>query len=597
MAKKIATAIDIGTDSVKVVQLENTSSGFKIVNFGMERYPRTNVDAEVSDDTIVSTLRDVLSQAGIKPKSVAISIPRALVTAKRLNFHTQTSALTEEEINEMISLQAEVEIPFGASNAIYSHHNMQKSPEGMSAELVAVRKETIARYMGILKSADLQVNAILPSTYAISALALNQLSSNNVEAVHVERSEIPRIGEAIVERNENTTMVIDIGAEYTDLCVIRGNRIAFSRSFPIGGDLLTKAYAKEQGFSFEEAEEYKISNASLESHAPAATPTYEWSSRLSEEIQRSIQAFGRDTLGFVSDANKELRRKRRAERVDSIWMCGRGAAIPGLDQYITDKLEIPTKLWNPLVAFESNLPEELQENLKYSFAVSLGLALNTFTNQVTVNLLPVEEVQRKEKAKQRLFTFSYAAAALLLIVGISVGTNTWLRSRNAQLDKINTTLQAVQKSSEQNKNLLIDDLVMTKMLSPRISPLDILKELSEQFPDRTKIALTNFTLDRTQKVTLNVEANSHAEISNLISRLGRSGLFTDVKSGQISTTEKQKDKQILQAQVTCKLADNAVKYAKELKEKSAIASNKSQSTPKEFQDEGVIKSTSMGNPE
>ena len=623
MAKKIATAIDIGADSVKVVQLENTSSGFKIVNFGMGRYPprlrrdvpRTNVDAEVSDDTIVSTLRNVLSQAKIKPTSVAISIPRALVTAKKLNFHTQTSALTEEEINEMIALQAEVEIPFGASNAIYSHHNVQKSPEGMSAELVAVRKETIARYMGILKSADIQVDAILPSTYAISALALNQLSSNNVEAVHVERSEIPRIGEAIVERkenicldfakevegvrnqDENTTMVIDIGAEYTDLCVIRGNRIAFSRSFPIGGDLLTKAYAKEQGFSFEEAEEYKISNASLESHAPAATPTYEWSSRLSEEIQRSIQAFGRDTLGFVSDANKELRRKRRAERVDSIWMCGRGAAIPGLDQYITDKLEIPTKLWNPLVAFESNLPEELQENLKYSFAVSLGLALNTFTNQVTVNLLPIEEAQRKEKAKQRIFTLSYAAAALILIVGISVGTNTWISSRNAQLERINAVLQDKQRLSKQAKSLLTDDLVMTNMLSPRISPLDVLKELSEQFPDRTKIALTNFTLDRTQKVTLNVEANSHAEISNLISRLGRSGLFTDVKSGQISTTEKQKDKQILQAQVTCKLADNAVKYAKELKEKSAGVSKKSQSEPKEFQDEGVIKRTSMGNPE
>jgi Tfp pilus assembly protein PilN len=79
-------------------------------------------------------------------------------------------------------------------------------------------------------------------------------------------------------------------------------------------------------------------------------------------------------------------------------------------------------------------------------------------------------------------------------------------------------------------------------------------------------------LDRTQKITINVEANSHAEISDLISKLDRSGLFADVKSGQISTTEKQKGKQILQAQITCKLSDNAVKYTQDLREKFAVAS-------------------------
>jgi len=573
VAKKLATAIDIGTDSVKVVQLENTSSGIKIVNFGMARYPRADADAEVSDDVIVNALRNVLSQAKIKAKSVVISIPRILVTAKKLNFHTQTSALTDEEINEMVALQAEVEIPFGVGNAIYNHHNIQKSPEGMSAELVAARKETITWYMGILKSSDLQADAVLPSTYAVSALALNQLISDNV----------PATPEAVDERNGNTTMVIDIGGGYTDLCILRSNRIVFSRSFPIGGDLLTKTYAKERSLSFEEAEEYKISNASLESHASVATPAYEWASKLSGELQRSIQAFGRDMLG--------------AERVDSIWMCGYGATIPGLDRYITDSLEIPTKLWNPLAAFELNLPEKPPENLKYSFAVSLGLALNTFTNRITVNLLPVEEAQRKEKAKQRFFTLSYAAVALILIVGIFVGVNSWISSRNIQLAEINAKLQNVQNSSEQNKNLLLDDLVMTTMLSPRISPLDVLKELSEQFPDRTKIALTNFTLDRTQKITINVEANSHTEISNLISKLGRSGLFTAVNAGQISTTEKQKDKQVLQAQITCKLADDATKYVQDLREKSAIASKKPEPAPKEFHDEGVIERTSMGNSE
>ena len=61
MAKKQATAIDIGADSIKVARLEQTSSGIKIVNIGVGRYPRGE-DVEVSDDIIIKTLRDVFSQ-------------------------------------------------------------------------------------------------------------------------------------------------------------------------------------------------------------------------------------------------------------------------------------------------------------------------------------------------------------------------------------------------------------------------------------------------------------------------------------------------------------------------------------------------------
>jgi len=536
VAKKRATAIDIGTDSVKVVQLENTSSGIKIVNFGLGRYPRADISDEIADETIANTLRDVLSQTKIKPRTVAISIPRSLMTVKKLTF--QTPSISDEEIGEMVALQAEVEIPFGASNAVYNHHNLQRAQDGVSVELVATKKETVEKYMRILKLSGIHPIAILPSAYATSVLVLEQFQS--------------RDGEAVEEESEdNTIMVVDIGARNTDLSILRRNRIAFSRSFTIGGDLLTKAYADERGLSYEEAEEYKISNVSLEEDVPEGAGTkapllHQWAEQLSEELRRSIQAFSRDMLG--------------AEQIDNIWICGRSATIPGLDRYIESQLEIPTSLWDPFSSFGEDVPSSPSENMRYCFAISLGLGLNVLKNRVSVNLLPAEEKLRKERARQRIFTISYAAAALILVVGIFLGAGNWISSRNNQLDEVNEKLRIANKASQQANNLLIDDLVMANMLFPRVSPLDVLKELSEQFPNRKKIALTGFTLDKTQKITIRVEANSHADISDLISKLGRSGLFKDVKSGQIDTTEKQKGKQIVQAQITCKLADDAVKY-------------------------------------
>ena len=540
MAKKQATAIDIGADSIKVARLEQTSSGIKIVNIGIGRYPRGE-DVEVSDDIIIKTLRDVFLQIKIRSKSVAFSSPRSLASAKRLSF--QTPSITDAELADMVELQAEVEIPFEASNAIYNHHNIQRTQDSVSAELVAVRKNDIERYMNIFREAGILPTMILPSTYATSVLALNQLADSETD---------------------HTTMVVDIGARRTDLCILRGDRMAFSRSFPLGGDQLTQAYAGELSLSFQDAEERKISSASLEGETPEPL-VLQWAARLSEELQRSIQAFSRDMLGV--------------EQIGNIWLCGASATIPGLVQYIADRLTIPASLWNPFSVFEVDASVELPEDLRYCFAVSLGLGTNVFTEHVGINLLPIEERQRKERAKQRIFTISYAAAAVMLIAGLAWGVINWKNTRNVQLESVSEKLADVRKDSERASTILIDELVMAKILSPRLSPLDILKELSEQFPDRTKVAFTNFSLDRTQKITLMVEANSQADLSELISKLDKSDLFEDVKSGVWSPREKGEKKekrQIVQAQITCKLAKNAdnQKKKKLTEQSSAMASAK-----------------------
>ena len=82
------------------------------------------------------------------------------------------------------------------------------------------------------------------------------------------------------------------------------------------------------------------------------------------------------------------------------------------------------------------------------------------------------------------------------------------------------------------------------------------------FRDRTQVAWTNFNITNlhtpeTARITFNLEGASHPAINSLLGALGRSGVFTNVRPGEV-TTISQDRKQIFQVQVRCNLTTSAV---------------------------------------
>ncbi|HID55060.1 TPA: hypothetical protein EYP37_00910, partial [Candidatus Poribacteria bacterium] len=151
---------------------------------------------------------------------------------------------------------------------------------------------------------------------------------------------------------------------------------------------------------------------------------------------------------------------------------------------------------------------------------------------------------------------SYAATAVLGIALIGTGITLWDSHVKGLLAEVNSQLLKMQKVSQQSRSLLLKNLAMLDLMEPKISPLDVLKELSLMFPDRTKIAFTNLQIDKTGKVTISVEASSHDVISEAIRKLDRSLLFEEVKQGQIASVERNK-RQILQVQISFKISPKA----------------------------------------
>ena len=535
MAKNQIVSIDIGTSAIKLVQLEQTASGIRLVNAGIEAYPYTTSATELPIEVISETLQRLWRRVGGRSATVALSIPRLLVTSRRLT--NLPAAATDEQLSNLVAMQAETELPFRVEGAIYDHHDVHRSEDGISVELIAARRETVQQQIDYLKPLGIAPKGVMPSTLATSVLA--------GLANHKDDS------------SSEMTMVVDIGAGRTDLCLIAGDALRFSRSFPIGGNHLTHLYQQETGDHFEVAERRKVMNAALNLQLESTEPSHEWAAGFIVELQRSINGAKRE-LNINGD-----------KIVSKIWLCGGGARISGLTGYIADRLEVPVLLWNPFDAFKEVWDEQRSnaqsvDGFSDTLAVALGLGVNALTSHIPLDLLPSEEKVKLTQAQQRKRTLMAVAAGLALLVGLGLAGLTQSRIHQAKIVALDGAIRNINQAESNAKRTLTKDLALVNLLAPRVSPLDIVRELSVRFADRTKVAWTTLNITKLDdlekaKITFNLEAQSHQDVSQIITIMAQSGVFTNIKSGQVTSIERDK-KPIFQAQITCNLAKDATQH-------------------------------------
>jgi len=524
------SAIDIGASAVKAVEIEVDDGGARLTEHVYLPLRRGADEGEIASA--------VKEAAGKVDRPLYVSIPRSLVTVRKVSDLPRPR--DRSNLMSLVEMQVMPEMPFPIQEAVGDIQNVAEVEGRLSLEYVAARRESVERLMSILREAEVEVEAIVPSIFATALLAAGRIEREGIEGV---------------------AAVLDVGAGRTDICLMAGGRPAFTRSFPVAGDALTNSIAQALGLSFDEAERRKIEAAYLpsaelslpgeggeEEHTPdeerrlMLDAVNRWADRFLLEVERSIEAFVGEMIG-------EMRSKPGL-----ILLCGGGARLRGLELRMSERLGVRAVRWNP--AEEIAGGEALGE-LGALFGLSLGLAKAAAESAPLANLIPREEKERRERKRRQARIISYAAAAALGITLILGGLTIWNRSVEVRMKRLEAELARMQAVSEKAKSTLLRNLAMVDlMVAPKVTPLDVLRELSILFPDRTRIAFTNFMMDKKGKVTVNVEAASHEDVSRAIQAIESSPLFEEVKQGQLSTVEKNK-RPIVQVQITFKISPKA----------------------------------------
>ncbi len=311
--EKPLVGLDLGTNTIKVVELSKSSKGVYLQTAGMATIPpgAITTDGVKSPELVLHVIQKLFEENKIKNKNVAIAASGTAVSIKRL-FYPKFSV---DELAEIISWEAEQYLPSTIKDPIIDFQVIPgaTATDKLEVLLVAVEKERVQQLVDLATQAGLKTAVVDVTTFALE----NQYRLNYE----------PETGKNIA--------IVDIGANTTNVSMLRNGYTIFSHAVSIGGAHYNRAIKKEFNLPEEEIEIIKqgknVKGIGIQQIQPIIV---DLSYKIVEEIKKVFSYF---TAVFGNETD-----------VSQIILSGGGALLKGFPRFFAKTMSIPVELNNPL---------------------------------------------------------------------------------------------------------------------------------------------------------------------------------------------------------------------------------------------------------
>lgn len=339
--KKELIGIDIGSSSVKLVQLKETKGSYQLLNAGIYPLPpEAIVDNTLMDSSAIAVaIKNLVASLGIKIKDVVCSISGNSVIIRKIVL----PAMAQEELEDQISWEAEQYIPFDINDVNMDFQILSpdaNDPSKMSVLLVASKKDIINDYVAVFSEAGMQLSVVDVDSFAVQ---------NTYEINHEYNT-------------QDILALVNIGASVMNINVVKDGITLFTRDVQMGGNLYTEEIQKQLGLSTEDAETQKllaneINNDLLRNVISKINET------ITQEIRRSLDFYN----STASD-----------DRISSVFISGGCSKVYNLIDTIAEKIGLSVQKINPFAKLkynEKDFDPEYLEEIGPFMAVPVGLAI------------------------------------------------------------------------------------------------------------------------------------------------------------------------------------------------------------------------------
>lgn len=331
--------LDIGFDSLKVMQTVPHNKQRVITGYGYASFDsKALAEGVIVDPEIIAQSLHMLFErhliGDISTRRVAMSVP----ASRTYNRNVQLPKMGHKELDEAVRLEAEQYIPIPAADLYIDYDVIRQTANETELLVVAVPRKIIDSYITLARLAGLEVVAIETTIGACSRLF-----------VQTSSSDVP-------------TILIDFGSVSTDI-TIYDRTLVVTGTVAGGGDNFTTLIADRLKVTTEEAHVIKtkyglgVSKKQAEINE-AISPVLD---SLLKEIRRMIRYYDER-----SDANR---------KITQVVTMGGGANMPGLSDYMTNKLRLPVRMCHPWsdLGFARLQPPSNTEKSMYVTVAGLSL--------------------------------------------------------------------------------------------------------------------------------------------------------------------------------------------------------------------------------
>ncbi|NWG04044.1 MAG: type IV pilus assembly protein PilM [Syntrophaceae bacterium] len=523
--------LDIGSHSIKLVGIKTTSKGPFLTCVGLKEIPHGTDKEDMN--TVIETLRSLVSEVGLKTKKVNLTVSGSGVTIKRVSI----PSLPKAELKEAVRWEIKDSIPFSVEKAQIDFHVLNEYVEDNVKKLdmitVACPKELVHRTVSIVKGAGLQPVHLDVGPFALwnALMALDQI------------------------KKEETVALIDMGAEKTGIYLFKDRTLQFTREVTPAGADITNAIIEGIGSSGSPELLYERAESIKEEMGIPSEGYQEKGSDPSTSLSKIIFLIRPVMEKMVAEIVRSFEYFRNlfnVEKIDKVLLTGGSANLKNMVPYLSKELRLPVEHFNPMkkILYDSKkIDTPFLNQMGLSFAIAIGMAL---PEPKRIELLPNQKPFLSEIQIGKWLPVWIPLITLLLFLGIiwymSSQVNGLQKERDTKMAKIATyeVLQAKLKLLKE-KDLQIKEK-LSQFPSSMVIPVpyrNILREVSGILPDN--VTLTHLSVQPKGKplkgesttnegrelhlsgLTFGSDVHCLTALASMLERLEGSPLFKNVK--------------------------------------------------------------------
>jgi type IV pilus assembly protein PilM len=342
--KKGVAGLDIGSSSIKIVELDGKMNQLSLLGLGFENLPGdTVIDGQIMElNTVSEAITNICNDHQIKATQVVTGVSGHSVIIKNIVL----PPMSREELEESIDWHAEEHIPYDLSDVTLDYHVTEENAQSTQVMIAACKRERIDN----LKQ-SIQLSGRQPVVIDVDTFALQNCYEVNYQP-----------------DDSQVVTLLNIGASTMNINIVQGNRSLFTRDITVGGSQFTDVLQKNLGISFQQAEAVKrgVSDRTEEIEEKAIEPLMD---NVMEMVALEIQKTFDFYRGTADDGGVA---------VQKILISGGGSKLAGLREGLSTRLELPVEILDPFRQIKVDArkfdPDYLSEIMP-EMAVAVGLAL------------------------------------------------------------------------------------------------------------------------------------------------------------------------------------------------------------------------------
>ena len=338
---KALFGLDIGFDSIKVMQLEPNGNKQIVTGYGAISFdPTAIVDGVIVDiEAMAKAIHHLFSSqiiGNITTRRVVLSIP----AARSYNRSVHLPKLSSAELNSAVQVEVNQYVPVPTTDLYIDYSVLKEDKDGVDLLIVAVPKKVVDSY--------LQLAQVL-----------------NIEAISIETS-ISASGRLFLqaENSDTPAVLIDFGSLTADLTIFDGGMIV-TGTVPGGGEDFSDAIAKKLKVTPQEAHIIKTKYGLGVSKKQA---------EITETLDPILQQMAKEIRRMIRYHEERSGTERKINQVVTM---GGGANMPGLSEYMTNMLRLPVRMCDPWQNLDFSKLQPPSTSEKSMYVTVSGLALTS----------------------------------------------------------------------------------------------------------------------------------------------------------------------------------------------------------------------------